>query len=342
MANFTKLENLFNPEVLQRGIDTEYPKYLKYIPLAMVDNTLVGKAGDTITMPAFRYTGDAVAVGEGELIPLDKLAHSTREVTIGKFGKAIQYTDEAMLSGYGDPVGQIIKEHSIAHANKLDNEIVAALKDAVLINKYGASGTLSSDVIADSLALFGEDEPAVLYGFVTAADLAVLRKNEAWIKATDIGAQILIAGVRGQIWGVNLIVSNKLDAGEMLIVAPDAVRVVLKRDVLVETDRIPRKGITEVVSTTLYAVYLYDDSKVVRLSKEAADTMVTLSFNVDGGRPVADQVIVSGSAPVEPMNPAKVGFVFDGWYGEAALTTPFDFETVLSADATAYAKWVAE
>lgn len=342
MANFTKLENLFNPEVLQRGIDTEYPKYLKYIPLAMVDNTLVGKAGDTITMPAFRYTGDAVAVGEGELIPLDKLAHSTREVTIGKFGKAIQYTDEAMLSGYGDPVGQIIKEHSIAHANKLDNEIVAALKDAVLINKYGASGTLSSDVIADSLALFGEDEPAVLYGFVTAADLAVLRKNEAWIKATDIGAQILIAGVRGQIWGVNLIVSNKLDAGEMLIVAPDAVRVVLKRDVLVETDRIPRKGITEVVSTTLYAVYLYDDSKVVRLSKEAADTMVTLSFNVDGGRPVADQVIVSGSAPVEPMNPAKVGFVFDGWYGEAALTTPFDFETVLSADAVAYAKWVAE
>ena len=342
MANFTKLENLFNPEVLQRGIDQEYPKYLKYIPLAQVDTTLVGKAGDTITMPAFRYTGDAVAVGEGELIPLDKLAHSTREVTIGKFGKAIQYTDEAMLSGYGDPVGQVIKEHSIAHANKLDNEIVAALKDAVLINKYGASGTLSSDVIADSLALFGEDEPAVLYGFVTAADLAVLRKNEDWIKATDIGAQILIAGVRGQIWGVNLIVSNKLAAGEMLIVAPDAVRVVMKRDVLVETERFARKGVTEVVSTTLYAVYLYDDSKVVRLSKEAADTMVTLSFNVDGGRPVADQVIVSGSAPVEPMDPAKAGFVFDGWYGEAALTTEFDFETVLSANATAYAKWVAE
>lgn len=342
MAEFTKLADLFNPEVLQDGIAQEYPKFLKYIPLAAVDATLQGKAGDTITMPAFRYTGDAVEVGEGELIPLDKLAHSTREVKIKKYGKAIQYTDEAMLSGYGDPVGQIIREHSMAHANKLDNEVIGALRDAKLIHYLGATGSVDSDHIADALALFGEDEPEMLYGFVSPSQLAALRKNEDWIKATDIGVNILINGVRGQIWGVNLIVSNKLVGDEMLIVAPNAVRVVTKRDVMVETERYARKGVTEVVSNALYAAYLYDDSKVVRLVKEAAPTVYTLSFDTDDGRPVASQNVISGETGFEPMPPAKTGFIFAEWVTTAGGSTPFNFETPIVANAVAYASYVAD
>lgn len=341
MAHLTRLENLFNPEVLQRGIDLEYPKLLKFIPLAEVDNTLVGKAGDTITMPAFRYTGDAVVVPEGELIPLDKLASVTRQVTIKKLGKAIAYTDEAMLSGYGDPVGQIIKEHSLAHANKLDNEIIASLNDASLVHYLGAAGEVSSDEVADAMALYGEQEPDMIYWFVSPAQLADLRKNEEWIKATDIGVQGLIAGTRGSIWGAMIVVSNKL-AGNSFLVSAGAVRVVMKRGVLVENEREARRASTTVVSTTHYAVYLYDESKVIKLTKEEAPTTYELSFDVDGGRAIGTQIVIDGETGFKPNGSAKVGHTFEGFYADALFADEFDFNEPVAADTIVYVKFEAE
>lgn len=341
MSILTKLENLFNPEVLQRGIDQDMPKYLKFIPLAMTDNTLEGRAGDTLTMPYFGYTGDAVEVGEGELIPLDELNSYSKQVTVKKYGKAIPYTDEAMLSGYGDPVGEVIRQHALAHASKMDRAIVDALSEAKLVYKMGASGEISSDEVADALALFGEEEYDDLYLFVSPSQLASLRKNEEWIPATEIGVRMLMSGVKGSIWGAYIIVSTRLN-GANYIVAPNAVRIVTKRGVMVETERQGRRGVTTVISTSIYAPYLYDESKVVKLVKEDADVTHTVSFNVASkARPVASQIVVDGETATEPIPSALAGYDFAGWYTSNTYETEFDFEnTAITADTTVYAKFV--
>lgn len=334
----TKLENLFNPEVIQRGIDKDYPAMLKFTPLAQVDNTLVGKAGDTITMPAFRYTGDAVEVGENQRIPTDELTSSTKSVTIKKFGKAIPYTDEAMLSGYGDPVGEIVRQHAVAQASKMDYEVLDALNEAVFISYLSE---LNSDAVADALALFGENEPDELYLFVTPKQLAELRKNEDWIKVTDIGVNLLMSGVRGQIWGVNIVLSSRL-GGSNFIVAPAAVRLVMKRGVQVEVERQALNGRTVVVSTALYSAYLYDDSKVVKLVFGVAPEMFSVSFDVDGGRKVEAQEVVSGGYAQYPIATAKENSIFVGWFTDAEFTEAFDFEaTAITADTVIYAKFEA-
>lgn len=67
---------------------------------------------------------------------------------------------------------------------------------------------------------------------------------------------------------------------------------------------------------------------------------VTLSFNVDGGSAVADQVIGTGETGTEPDDPSKALNVFRGWFNEVGLTTPFVWTTPITANKTAYAKWL--
>ncbi|WP_155593415.1 InlB B-repeat-containing protein [Lysinibacillus cavernae] len=65
-----------------------------------------------------------------------------------------------------------------------------------------------------------------------------------------------------------------------------------------------------------------------------------VSFNVDGGSVVNSQTIISGEKVTEPTPaPTKAGHTFDGWYTSGAYTTTYDFDSVITADTTIYAKW---
>jgi len=69
--------------------------------------------------------------------------------------------------------------------------------------------------------------------------------------------------------------------------------------------------------------------------------MKTVTFDVDGGSNVAAQDVDDATVATEPEDPTKTGYTFAGWYTEDTLTTEFDFETVITADITLYAKWTA-
>ncbi len=66
----------------------------------------------------------------------------------------------------------------------------------------------------------------------------------------------------------------------------------------------------------------------------------TVTFNSNGGSAVASQVIDDNNFVTTPTPPTKTGKTFAGWYANAALTTAFDFSTVVvTGDITIYAKW---
>jgi uncharacterized repeat protein (TIGR02543 family) len=67
---------------------------------------------------------------------------------------------------------------------------------------------------------------------------------------------------------------------------------------------------------------------------------VTLSFNEGGGSTVADQIIGTGELAIEPDAPTKELNVFRGWFNEVDSTTPFVWTTPITANKTAYAKWL--
>ena len=66
---------------------------------------------------------------------------------------------------------------------------------------------------------------------------------------------------------------------------------------------------------------------------------VTVSFNSNGGSAVASQRVRSGDGVSRPADPTRSGYAFAGWYADAKLTKPFDFNAAVSGDLTLYAKW---
>ncbi|NBH80592.1 hypothetical protein D3Z52_21085 [Clostridiaceae bacterium] len=68
----------------------------------------------------------------------------------------------------------------------------------------------------------------------------------------------------------------------------------------------------------------------------------TVTFDAQGGTPVDSQSVAKNGKVTEPADPTRDGFIFDGWYREAACTTEWDFESdTVETDTILYAKWEA-
>ena len=117
----TKLEQLVDPEVMAPMISAKLTKAIKVTPFAKIDTTLQGRAGDTITVPKFQYIGDAEDLAEGVKAGTVQLTTTTAEYKVKKAVKQVQLTDEAVLSGYGNPVGETNNQLGLAIASKIDN-----------------------------------------------------------------------------------------------------------------------------------------------------------------------------------------------------------------------------
>src|SRR5699024_5977975 len=152
----TKIANMVDPEVMADMISAELEDAIRFKPLARVDNTLVGRPGSTVTVPKFKYIGDADDVAEGEAIDIALLETSTEDFTIKKAGKGAEITDEAVLSGLGDPIGEATRQLALSIANKVDNDVLEALDSANLSYTDGAAWDL--DTISDAIDIFNDED----------------------------------------------------------------------------------------------------------------------------------------------------------------------------------------
>ena len=270
----TVLENLVNPQVMADLVQKKLHDLIRFLPLAEVDESLSGKPGDTLYLPSYSYIGDASTLGEGSTLTPVSLNAATVSVGVHKVAQGIELTDEAVLSGYGDPMGQGAMQIATAIANCVDNEMLTALDGVSGTMVYtGSSSTVALEPadINKALEKFGEDidvgEKAAL---VSPALYTKIRNTRDWIPASEIAADRIIKGAVGEAFGCQIIVSNKLKKATAVeekayIVKPGALRLILKRDTLVETDRNILKFATVITGSKHEACYLYDASKAIKL-----------------------------------------------------------------------------
>lgn len=260
---------LFIPEVIADLIDTKLIDNIVFAPLAMIDNTLAAGAGDTVKLPYYGYIGMASDVSEGYDIPLAKLTQTTTSVTVEKYGKAIQITDEAALSGYGDPVGEGTNQLITSIADKVDAKLLAALaaNSASEQNYTGASTGLVPADIPKALAKYGEDNDGQKALLVTPDFYSQLLGSD-WIPASEIAADVKIRGSVGMAYGCQVIVSNRLvSSGNLYIVKPKTLAIFMKRDTFVEVDRDILNESTVIKASKICAPYLLNPKGMIKLSK---------------------------------------------------------------------------
>nr|DAI99716.1 MAG TPA: major capsid protein [Caudoviricetes sp.] len=273
MANETKLTNMVNPQVLGAMISARLPKAIKFTQIAKVDNTLVGVPGSEITLPSFNYIGAAEDVAEGAAVTPSVMTTSTKKAAIKKAVKAVDLTDEAKLSGYGDPVAQRAAQLAKSIADKVDNDILAALSGATLVATN--ANKISYEGIMDAIDKLAEEDAQDKVIFIAPSQLTVLRKEDKFYDKSKYGNDVIMTGEVGMVGGCRVVASKKIsDAGATIdnyIVCVNAdeeelpaVSLFMKRDIQagVQPDLLSGKDV--MVANKHYAVALTNESKVVK------------------------------------------------------------------------------
>lgn len=263
----TKLAQMVNPQVMADMIRAELPKKIKISPLAKIDNTLAGRPGDTITVPSFDYIGDAADVEEGEAITVSQMATKTTTAKVKKAGKGVELSDEAVLSGYGDPLGEANRQLLMSISSKIDEDCMAALKTATLTHDVSSTSIISYEGIVDAIDKFEEEdyEPKVI--FIHPKQVTQLRKDSNFLSLDKYPVPVIMNGVIGSIAGCQVVVSKRVDATESMykcpIVKAGALTIYMKRNAMVESDRDILKKTTVITADEHYTAVLSDKSKVV-------------------------------------------------------------------------------
>ena len=256
----TQLSNMINPEVLGAFLETKLVDAIKLSPLAVVGTELQGRAGNTLTLPTWQYIGDAADLAEGVADTPVALETQSKEVKIKKASKSVEITDEALLSGYGNPADEIASQLLTSIASKVEADCFAALATGTLKQV----GAVNADTVADALVKFGEDLDEEMFLFINPADYAAIRKNPNFAYVN--GQQMTIGGTVGFIFNCAVVVSNRVAATSAYIVKRGALGIELKRGVNVESDRDILRKTTVYSVDEHYVAYLRDDSKVIRIA----------------------------------------------------------------------------
>lgn len=282
MADLTKTTTLvngdvFDPEVVSDMINAKVSKKAAMTGYVKVDNTLSGTPGSTVTIPKWGYIGEAQDYAEGEPIDTTKMAFTTAEYGIKKIGKGVRLTDEAQLSGYGNPMGTATNQIAMSISEKLDNDRVAVCYESK--NVFDAStSVIKYASVVDGVDMFNEEEESKKVILIHSKQKTQLRKDSEFLAADKIGPELLTNGAIGRIAGCDVVVSNKVKLEEGVYLNPiikldndaeteddmPAITYFLKRGNLVEHQREP--GVADNIICTAHGMAaLTNEAKVVIL-----------------------------------------------------------------------------
>ena len=205
----TTMNDVINPQVMGDMISAKTEAMLKITPYAKVDTTLQGVPGDTKTVPSWKYIGDAEDVTEGAEVGLTSMKASSTTFTIKKAMKAVGITQEAINSGYGNPVDQAETQLAKAIAGKVDNDVFAAALKTSQVSGDGSSVIAYSGVV-DIVDVFDEEEITDKALFINPKQLTKLRKDTEFISADKYKNNVMVSGEIGMICQSRIIPSKKV------------------------------------------------------------------------------------------------------------------------------------
>ena len=273
----TTMEKMIDPEVMAPMISAKIEKAIVATPFAKIDTTLAGRPGDTITVPKYIYIGDAEDLAEGVSADKTQLTTTSANYKVKKAVKQVELTDEAVLSGYGNPVGETNSQLAKSIASKIDNDVMDALKGAQ-VGYNGSADGISYNEIVNAIDILREEENVPKVMFIHPAQVSQLRKDTNFISNDKYPNNVIMKGEIGMIANTRIVATKKaLNDAKTYFYNPivelnpesqtgdeiSAVTIFLKRDTNVETQRELNNYTTLIGADKHYVAALTDESKVV-------------------------------------------------------------------------------
>ena len=213
-----------------------------------------------------------------------------------KIGKALQLTDEAMLSGYGDPAGEAVTQAAKAIADKVEKMLLDEMNQSA-VKVYKPAADLTAADIPMALAEFGEDADGDKVLLCSPAFYATLLQSN-WVPASEIAAEIKIRGALGMSYGCQVIVSNRVKDDNFFIVKPGALAIFMKRDTLVEFDRDILSQSNVFAASKLFAPYLLNPNNLIKIVNGMDSALAKITLVAEAGTAAGNtKITVSGYTP---------------------------------------------
>lgn len=245
----TKTGNLINVTAFADAVSAKLTDGIKLLPLAYVQN-FEGQPAGTISVPTYEYIGDAIDMVEGEALDPALLSQKAVDIKVKQAGKAVEITDKAIKSSYGDPLGEAETQVVQAIASKVEKDMFATFAGSTL--NFTATAGLNATTYFGAMELFGEDQDEVHYVLANPNQTSAIKTDKNFVDGKLVDGEVII--------------SNRVPVGEAYIVKPGAVGLYLAKDVEVEEDRDILVKSTVISSDEMFATHLRDASKVVKIT----------------------------------------------------------------------------
>lgn len=198
----TKLADIINPEVMAPMIGAKVEALCKLTPYARVNTKLQGVPGDTLTVPSWKYIGDAEDIAEGEEVGTVGLKAGSTTFTVKKAMKAVSITQESINSGLGNPVAQAETQLAKAIAQKVDNDVLDAAYEGTTRIAGDTLAVISYSGIVDAVTQFEDEEDGIeKVMFIHPKQEATLLKDSNFLSADKFTAGVAVNGAIGKIAG---------------------------------------------------------------------------------------------------------------------------------------------
>lgn len=252
--------NLIRLEVLMDTIQADLGKKVAFLPYAT--RRTLNEQGQFVEIRSWEYIGDATSVGERQPLPLKDIKNKVKSIEIKKIGNMVDVSDEELMGTFPGLEAQIAEQLSSSIVNGMENSVVSALAAIGPEMTHAATQTkFDLDVIVDALAKFGEDQGAAVL-FLNSADLTALRKDEMFITKSEAN------GIRvvGEIYGVTVVISDRVPAGEAYLMKQGALEIFMRREPKMERQRDMVHQVTAYGGTVHYVVHIAKPQDVIKIT----------------------------------------------------------------------------
>lgn len=246
---------LVNTEIFTAGVESKLGKARKlvqFVEQESVQGLQVGK----VSVVTNEYIGDAEVVTAGAQIPVADMKQSKTEVAFEKIAKGVAVTDEDKAQAFGDPVGQAEDQTVKAIDGKAEAKIAELLKTATFSVEVAG---INPEALLDAIAVMGEGiEDAPYFLVLTPKAYGALQK--------EVGVNF---DLNNNPFGAEIVLSTRIEETEAYLIQEGAIKEIVQKSVDVEVDRNAGKKQDEIYTDMIYAVYIQDQSKIVKITSGA-------------------------------------------------------------------------
>ena len=233
-------------------------------------------------------------------------------------------------------------------------DAIVAGYTATATDNYGVTFDLSGDLkfqtVFDSdeakaafLAALDEKVKAIDVAQVTldGEDITALFATDAGVNDVYAAAEDLLAAFQSELDEAQITITLSGGAAETFYLDGDSVVIAIARFLLGDLNpeqflaqKAPIIAAYDAAATDNHGAYFELSGELRFLHK------YIVSFDVDGGSQVDDQIVNYGEKADVPVEPVKYGYIFGGWFVDENRNNIFDFDTPIMCDTTIYAKWL--